>query len=96
MEIYGLKNVTDKELNFNYDRHYRTVSLNLKKAKTQQDKNKIKESAKEELNVFLKNIEIDINKLKNHFINLILDKNSAKYLWILYSKYEAEEIILTR
>lgn len=91
MEIYGLKNVTDKELNFNYDKHYRSVSLNLKKAKTQQDKNQIKESAKQELNVFLKNIEIDIKKLKNHFIDLILDKKSAKYLWILYSKYEAEE-----
>lgn len=37
------------------------------------------------------NIHIDINTLKDNFINLILNKDSSKYLWILYGKYENEE-----
>ena len=91
MDIFGIKNLTNKELNFNYDNYYRNLGLDLQKAKTENDKNIIREISKKKLGDLLNDIQIDIDILKDNFINLILDKNSSKYLWILYSKYENEE-----
>lgn len=91
MDIFGIKNLTNKELEFNYDNYYRNLGLDLQKAKTESDKNIIRKISKEKLDTLLCNIEVDINTLKDNFINLILNKDSAKYLWILYGKYENEE-----
>ena len=91
MDIYGIKNITNNELEFNYDSYYRELALALKKAETEEDRNKIRKSAREKQNLLLKNIEVDVKILKNNFINLIVDENSSHYLWILYSKQEAEE-----
>ena len=96
MDIYGIKNITNNELEFNYDSYYRELALALKKAETEEDRNKIRKSAREKQNLFLKNIEVDIEILKNNFVNLIADKNSSRYLWILYSKYEVEENYIDR
>lgn len=91
MDVFGIKNLTNKELEFNYDNYYRNLGLDLQKAKTENDRNTVREVSKKKLDDLLNNIDIDINILKSKFINLILDKNSSKYLWILYSKYENEE-----
>lgn len=91
MDIFGIKNLTNKELEFNYDKYYRDIGLDLKKATTEDDKNTIIETSNIRLNDLLKNIQIDIHILKDNFINLIQDKNSSKYLWVLYSKYENKE-----
>ncbi len=45
----------------------------------------------EKLNELLNDVNIDITPLKYNFINVIKSENSAKYLWILYSKYENGE-----
>jgi len=42
MNYIGIQNITEKELNFGYDRHYRETALSLKKAKTESEKNEIK------------------------------------------------------
>ena len=91
MDIFGIKNLTKKELEFNYDSHYRNLGIDLQKAKTENDKNMIRKISREKLDNLLCNIHIDINTLKDNFINLILNKDSSKYLWILYGKYENEE-----
>lgn len=91
MDIYGIKNITNKELEFHYDSYYRQIAVALKKAETEEDRNKIRKSAKEKQNLLLENIEVDLEILKNNFINLIAEENSSHYLWILYSKWEAEE-----
>ena len=31
MEFYGIKNITEKDLNFSYDKYYKELALNLKK-----------------------------------------------------------------
>lgn len=91
MDIYGIQNITKKELEFNYDSYYRELALTLKKAKTEEDRDKIRKSAREKQNLLLENIEVDLQILKNNFINLIADDYSAQYLWILYTKYKQEE-----
>ena len=91
MDIFGIKNLTNKEFDFNYDSYYRNIGLDLLKAKTENDKNVIIKTSKENFDNLLNNIYIDKNILMDNFINLILDNNSSKYLWILYSKYDNEE-----
>lgn len=91
MDIYGIKNLTNSELIYSYDKKYREIALKLKKYKTYDEIVKMKKLAIEEFNFILRNIEIDEKELKNSFINLIVDKNSSKYLWILYSKYDKDE-----
>ena len=89
MEKYGIKNITKHEWDFEYDKHYRQVALKLKEAKTENERNAIKDFEEKELSN-KNNVVIDPKVLKENFINLILDKDSAKYLWILYSKYHLD------
>lgn len=96
MNYIGIKNITEKELNYNYDKHYRETALALKKAKTENEKNKIKNTSRSTLQELLKNISIDINYIKSNFIDLLLDTNSSQYLWILYSKYDDTENYLDK
>ena len=65
-------------------------------AKTQNEKNEKKNASKQTLQKLLKNISININYISSNFINLLLSKNSAQYLWILYSKYDNEENYLDK
>lgn len=91
MDIFGIKNLTNKELEFDYSKYYKKIGIDLNNAKTENDRNIIRRMSRENLDILLNNIEIDINILKDNFINLLLSENSSKYLWILYSKYENEE-----
>lgn len=90
MENYGIKNISEEAIRFSYDKYYRNLALKLKRAKTEIEKNEMKELEKEKL-PDLNNIQIDIEKLKKEFINLIFDDNSSQLLWILYSKYQDGE-----
>lgn len=96
MNSYGIKNVTDKELKFNYDKYYKEIALKLKTLKTEEDKSEIKRISREKMNSLLEVIEVNENVLKRNFIKLISDENSSKYLWILYSKYDGEENYLDK
>ena len=49
MEKYGIKNITKHEWNFEYDKHYRQVALKLKEAKTENERNAIKDFEEKEL-----------------------------------------------
>ena len=89
--ISGIKNVTEDILNFKYDKHYKKIGLMLKNAKTEKERKQIKQSSMKELNLLLKDVDIDMNILKNNFIEVILSEKSSKFLWILYSKYKNEE-----
>lgn len=91
VDVYGIKNVTGKQLNFNYDKFYREMGLQLKIAKTDDESNLIKKAKAKELEELLDNIYIDINILKCNFVNILKSEESSKYLWILYSKYENGE-----
>lgn len=90
MEIYGIKNITNNQLNYNYDKHYKQVALKLKREPSEEKRNLIRKIEQKNLSES-NNIEIDLQTLKQNFIKLILDENSSKYLWILYSKYQDEE-----
>ena len=90
MEIYGISGIEDKDLNFDYDKYYKELAIKLKNVKTEKDADTIRKEARIRLSES-NNIKIDINTLKKEFIKLILDENSSKYLWILYSKYEDGE-----
>lgn len=96
MNYIGIQNITEKELNFGYDKYYRETALALKKAKAENEKDEIKNTSKNTLQELLKNISIDINYIKSNFIDLLLDSNSAQYLWILYSKYDDTENYLDK
>lgn len=96
LEAYGIKNVTEKQLNFNYDKFYREIGIQLKKAKTDDESNLIKKQKAKELDELLYNVHIDINVLKCNFINILKSEQSSKYLWILYSKYENGENYIDR
>ena len=89
MEKYGIKNIAKYEWDFEYDKYYRQIALKLKEAKNEEEKNIIIDFERNELSN-KNNIEIDIKELKENFINILLDKDSAKYLWILYSKYNQD------
>ena len=89
MDIYGIKNITEFDLNYQYDRHYKEVALKLKNKKENETKD-IANQERSKLSELIK-IHVDLKELKKKFIDLILNENSYKYLWILYSKYEDEE-----
>lgn len=88
MDNYGIRNISNTVLNFKYDKYYKNLCIALKQDISKDEKNKISNKSKLELANLLKNIDIDENVLKNDFVNLLLDTNSAKLLWILYSKYD--------
>lgn len=89
--ILGIKNVTENILNFKYDKHYKQIGLMLKNAKTEKERKQIKQISIEELNLLLKDVDINMEILKDNFINIILNEKSSKYLWVLYSKYKNGE-----
>ena len=91
MDIYGIKNITKKELEFNYDKYYKNIALKLKNIENKENQDIFREKERKNFNLFLNNINIDFEVLKQNFINLLLDQNSAKLLWILYSKYDKNE-----
>ena len=90
MDIYGIKNISEKELNFNYDRYYRELALKLKNLCSDEERNILRKKEQESFSNS-NNIQIDLEELKDNFIDLLLDENSEKYLWILYSKYQKGE-----
>lgn len=87
---FGINNITDKQLNFQYDKFYREMGLKYKKAKKNEN-NLINELKINKLNELLNNVDININSLKYGFVNMLKSNDSSKYLWILYSKYENGE-----
>lgn len=90
MEKYGIENISEEAIRFNYDKYYKNLALKLKVVNTEYERNEIKELEKKKL-PDLNNIEIDVEKLKKEFTNLIFDENSSQYLWILYSKHQDGE-----
>lgn len=90
MDIYGIKNIKEEDLKFEFDKYYKQTAIKLKSTKEEEERNKTRKESQENLSSS-NNIEIDLKKLKEDFIKLILDENSSKYLWILYSKYNGEE-----
>lgn len=90
MDIYGIKNIMEEDLKFEFDKYYKQTAIKLKSTKEEEERNKTRKESQENLSSS-NNIEIDLKKLKEDFIKLILDENSSKYLWILYSKYNGEE-----
>ncbi len=91
MNFYGIENITDDGINYDYDKKYREIAIKLKKEENENKKNELKRFEQEKLNDVLKNVKINEKILKKNFLNLLLDKNSSKYLWILYSIYDGEE-----
>lgn len=89
--ILGIKNVTENILNFDYDKHYKQIGLMLKNANSEKQIKQIKQNSIEQLNLLLKDVDINMEILKDNFIEVILNGKSAKYLWILYSKYKNNE-----
>lgn len=90
MDIYGIKNITQKELEFDYDKYYKDMALMLKRTENKEEQNILREKARNDFNLFLDNIKIDLEVLNQSFVHLLLDINSAKLLWILYSKYDGK------
>lgn len=90
MESYGIKNLEEDYLNFEYDKYYKEISLKLKNIKDNEKLEAERKNLREILSQKLK-IEVDDIALKENFVNILKDENSAKYLWLLYSKYENSE-----
>lgn len=91
MNIYGIENITEENLNYNYDKKYREIAIKLKKEEVEKNKEELRKSEQDFFNNMLKNIKVDKRILKNNFISLLGDNDSSKYLWILYSKYDGKE-----
>lgn len=91
MNIYGIENITEDDLEYNYDKKYKEIAIKLKKEEIESNKEELRKSEQEFFNNMLKNIKVDERILKSNFINLLGDKDSSKYLWILYSKYDGKE-----
>lgn len=87
---FGIDNITEKELNFEYDKYYRDLCLELKNTVSEDERNSIRINQKSNFKL-LNNVVINLDKLKKNFIQLLQDENSAKYLWTFYSKYDANE-----
>lgn len=90
MDKYGIKNITDEILNYDYDAHYRNVGIKLKNIKDVDECNNYRKTEQQKLSDTL-NVQIDVDEVKKHLIDILLDDDSAKILWILYSKYDGEE-----
>ena len=90
MDIYGIKNISEDAMKLSYDKYYKEVALKLKVAKTEDERNNIRNQNQKKLSKSI-NVQIDLRQLKEKFIELMLDENSAQYLWIIYSKYQEKE-----
>ena len=88
--FFGIKDATNENLNFEYDKFYKANGLLLKKT-SDEEKELIKQDIKNKLHSLLKNVEIDIDIVKKKFVDILLEKESCKYLWILYCKTENGE-----
>lgn len=86
----GIKDATNENLNFEYDKFYKANGLLLKNA-SNEEKDRIKQDMKNKLYSLLENVKIDIDIVKKNFVDILLDKEACKYLWILYCKTENEE-----
>ncbi len=58
MDIYGIKNIKEEDLNFEFDKYYKQTALKLKSAKTEEERNEIRREEREALSSS-NNIEID-------------------------------------
>lgn len=90
MDIYGIKNITKNNLEFNYDVYYKNFSLKLKEIENEEKREELKTLEHINFSNTLK-IEINVEEVKENFIELLLDENSPKFLWLLYSKYNNKE-----
>lgn len=86
---YGIKYNDNKNLEFDYDKYYKEFSIKLKSFMNTEEQIKYKEKEKIKFSNSI-NIEIDFEKLKENFVNILLDQNSSNILWTLYSKYGEE------
>ena len=90
MDKYGIYNITDKIFNYKYDLHYKNVARKLKEIKDPEECDMARQRERKKLSGIL-DVKIDINEVKANFFDIIMDENSAIYLWILYSKYDGEQ-----
>jgi len=90
MDIYGIYNLKREYLDFDYDNYYKNLCNKIKEASNIEN---LKKEEHQKLNKIF-DIKIDENELKENFINILKDKDSSKYLWLLYSKYNGEESYL--
>lgn len=95
MNKYGISNISNDILNYRFDVHYREVALKLKEIKNIEECNAFRKIEQKKLSDYI-DVQIDLQELKKNFINLILDDDSSKLLWILYSKYDGEENYLDK
>ena len=63
MDIYGINNISNNELNYNYDKHYKQVALKLKQAKTEEERKIIRSTEQKNLSTS-NSIKINIEELK--------------------------------
>ena len=72
MDIYGIENITENDISYNYDKKHREIAIKLKNAKSQDEICEIKKVARREYNNMLKNVRINMNTLKDNFLNLLI------------------------
>lgn len=94
MDKYGIKNIKYEFLDFNYDEYYREIAIKLKKLDSA-GYDILRNTERQKLSDYL-DVQINLEELKSNFINLLLDKDSSKLFWILYSKYDGEESFLDK
>ena len=90
MEKYGIKNITPEILNYNFDVYYRECAIKIKEIENKKDAEVYRENQRKKMSQFL-NVQVDLEELKSNFINLLLDNDCAKLLWILYGNYDGNE-----
>lgn len=90
MNCYGINIFDDEVFKFEYDKYYKEVALKLKNIKHSEKLNEERINSRNILSSQL-NIEVDMNALKENFIELLKNKDSYIYLWLLYSKYNNNE-----
>lgn len=88
MKDYGI-NIDNRNLEFDYDKYYKEFSMKLKSFKDIEKQRKYKKIENINFSNSI-NIEINFEKLKENFINILVDSNSSAILWTLYSKYIGE------
>ena len=50
MDIFGIKNITDEQLKFDYDKYYRKIGLMLEKVETEEEKEQVMFVYKSDIN----------------------------------------------
>ena len=90
MDKYGIKNIRSEILNFNFDKYYKELAVQLKIIKDKDECDSYRNAERKKLSDYI-DVEIDFSEIKENFINIIMDKDSAQLLWILYSKYSDGE-----